>query len=104
MQINGEQPLWQLLALTCLFAGLGALLKLMVESVKNPLLKRATGVLSSGFWGGMAVILLSELTEFSPKVLLVLATVLGWLGFEATLSALLKWLERITGLKQDKSK
>ena len=104
MQMNGEQPLWQLLLLTCGFAGLGALLRVLVEGVRNPLLRRGVRVLSSAFWGGMAVVLLSEWSDFSPKTLLVLATLLGWLGFEATLSAVTKLLEKVIGISAERIK
>jgi hypothetical protein len=104
MQMNGEPPLWQLLLLTCGFAGLGALLKLLVESVRNPLLGRGVRLLSSAFWGGMVVILLSEWSDFSPKTLLVLATLLGWLGFEATLNTVTKLLEKVLGISSERIK
>ncbi|MDX2006993.1 MAG: hypothetical protein SFU83_17285 [Meiothermus sp.] len=103
--MNGEQqPLWQLLLLTCGFAGVGALLKVLVESVRHRLLRRGVRILSSAFWGGMVVILLSEWSDFSPKTLLVLATLLGWLGFEATLSAATRLLEKLLGVGAERAR
>lgn len=83
---------WQLFALVGAFTGAGALLKVLLESVRGGFWKQALRVLSSAFWGILGAILVSDWLTLSPKSLLVLATLLGWVGFEATLHNLLKWV------------
>jgi hypothetical protein len=89
---------WQFALMAVFFAGIGALLKMLLDSLQGGW-KKAIQVVSSAFWGGMTVILLSEWSGASPKTLLVLATLLGWLGFETTLNAVLKLLEKVVGTK-----
>ncbi len=98
--MNAQIPLWQAFAQTLLFAGLGALLKLLVQSVRHRSWRRAVQLLASAFWGGMATLLISEWLEVTPKTLLVLATLLGWLGFETSLDFLGRLLEKRLGLER----
>ncbi len=90
------QP-WQLFAVVGAFTGAGALLKVLLKSVRGRFWKQALRIFSSAFWGTMAAILVSDWLTLSPKSLLVLATLLGWVGFETTLSNLF----RLVGKKAD---
>lgn len=95
---------WQLLAIIGAFAGAGALLRFLVESVRSKFWKQALRILSSAFWGTLAAILVSDWLTLSPKSLLVLATLLGWVGFETTLGNLLKMVGKKTDLKLEAPK
>lgn len=88
---------WQLFAVVGAFTSAGALLKVLLESVRGKFWKQALHVLSSAFWGTLAAVLVSDWLTLSPKSLLVLATLLGWVGFETTLRNLL----RVVGKKAD---
>ncbi len=88
---------WPLVGVMAAFAATGALLKVLIESVKGGFWQQALRILSSAFWGTLAAILVSDWLHLSPKSLLVLATLLGWVGFETTLKNLL----RVVGKKTD---
>ncbi|GEM84304.1 hypothetical protein [Meiothermus hypogaeus] len=95
---------WQFFGVMGAFAVAGALLKVLVESVRSKFWKQALRVLSSAFWGTLAAILVSDWLTLSPKSLLVLATLLGWVGFEATLGNLLRLVGKKTDLKLEAPK
>ncbi len=95
---------WQLFALVGAFTGAGALLKVLLESVRSGFWKQALRVLSSAFWGTLAAILISDWLTLSPKSLLVLGTLLGWVGFEATLRNLSRWVSKKTDLNLEAPK
>lgn len=99
--MNPETSPWQALAQTLLFAGVGALLKVLVQAVRRRPWRRAVRVLASAFWGAMVALLVSEWLEVTPKTLLVLATLLGWLGYENSLQGVHNLLEK-SGLKLEK--
>lgn len=90
---------WQLFGVMGAFAATGALLKVLVESVRSKFWKQALRVLSSAFWGTLTAVLVSDWLTLSPKSLLVLATLLGWVGFEATLGNLFRVVGQKTDLK-----
>ncbi|GIW34446.1 hypothetical protein [Meiothermus sp.] len=90
---------WQFFGVMGAFAATGALLKVLVESVRSKFWKQALRILSSAFWGTLAAILVSDWLTLSPKSLLVLATLLGWVGFEATLGNLFRLVGKKTDLK-----
>ncbi|MCX7784099.1 MAG: hypothetical protein N2318_10720 [Meiothermus sp.] len=95
---------WQFFGVICAFAAAGALLKVLVESVRGKFWKQALRILSSAFWGALATILVSDWLTLSPKSLLVLATLLGWVGFEATLGNLFRVVGKKTDLKLEAPK
>lgn len=95
---------WKLFALVGAFTGTGALLKVLLENVRGGFWKQALRVLSSAFWGILGAILVSDWLTLSPKSLLVLATLLGWVGFEATLRNLLKWVGKRADLNLEPPK
>ncbi|MCX7601214.1 MAG: phage holin family protein [Meiothermus sp.] len=95
---------WQFWGIIGLFAGAGALLRFLVESAQGPCWKRALRVLSSAFWGTLAALLVSDWLTLSPKSLLVLATLLGWVGSEVTLGQLLRAVGKKTDLKLEAPK
>lgn len=90
---------WQFFGVMGSFAATGALLKVLVESVQSKFWKQSLRILSSAFWGTLAAILVSDWLTLSPKSLLVLATLLGWVGFEATLGNLFRVVGQKTDLK-----
>ncbi|GIW26286.1 hypothetical protein [Meiothermus sp.] len=96
--LSGLEP-WQFIGLVAAFAATGALLKVLVESVRGKRWKLALRIVSSAFWGTLAVILVSDWLTLSPKSLLVLATLLGWVGFETTLGNLIRVMGKKTDLK-----
>jgi hypothetical protein len=90
---------WQLFVVVGVFTGTGALLRVLLKSVRGRFWKQALHVLSSAFWGTLAAILVSDWLPLSPKSLLVLATLLGWVGFETTLHNLFQVVGKKTDLK-----
>lgn len=96
--MNPDLSIWRAFSQVLVFAAIGALLRLLVQSVHHRYWKQAVRVLANVFWAAMATLLLSEWLEAHTRTLLVLATLLGWLGFEASIGLLSRVLEKRTGL------
>lgn len=96
--------LWQAFALTAAFSAISALLRALVDGVRKGIWRKVWRVASSAFWGGMAAILLSQWLKVNPETLMVLGAVFGWVGYQATLSTLLRVIENRIGLKDSESK
>lgn len=92
--------LWLILG----FAGLFALLRAMVDQVRRRFWRQAARVLSSAFWGFMGALLVRDWLEVSPRTLWVIAALLGWVGYEATVGMMLRLLESKGGVKLEGNK
>ncbi len=89
--------LWLILG----FAGLFALLRAMVDRVRRRFWKQAVRVVSSALWGFMGALLVREWLEVSPRTLWVVAALLGWVGYDATVGMMVRLLERQGRVKLD---
>ncbi|MCL6526781.1 MAG: hypothetical protein K6T57_07825 [Thermaceae bacterium] len=73
-------PLWSVFVSAALLALSGAVLRVLMESVRSEAWKRALQVLSSAFWGGLAAIFLASWLKVERSGLLAAAVLLGWVG------------------------
>jgi len=89
---------WGFFGLIGAFAGAGALLRALIQKVGGRFWKQALRIHSSAFWDTQAAILVSDWLTLSPGSLLVLATLLGWVGYKTTLGSLSWVLSQKTDL------
>ncbi|GEM87005.1 hypothetical protein [Meiothermus granaticius] len=97
-------PLWSVFVSAALLALSGAVLRVLMESVRSEAWKRALQVLSSAFWGGLAAIFLASWLKVERSGLLAAAVLLGWVGYQAVLEALLKGISSRIGAKEGEKK
>lgn len=102
--MNADTPVWQVFVSAALLALSGAVLRVLVDSVRGEGWKKALRVLSSAFWGGMAAIFLSAWLKMDRSGLLAAAVLFGWIGYETVLEAVLKVISSRGGAKEPEKK
>lgn len=79
-------------SLAFVMAGLGALMKILLDGVKRTPKQIATKILIMSFWGGVYGWAITAQLTLSPEALAASSVVIGYAGYEVTISLIMRLL------------